>query len=122
MNPSKYDGIMAVPGKGRAVGIVLVVAFIVVAGFFFNPFASNVPEGVDTDATELCSVTWSGDDYEVVTFEDELFVLNPENVEVYALDEDVTRDFISRDRNTLWLQPRTVEGLGLDASELEPAE
>lgn len=112
---------MAAPGKGRIVGIVLVVAFIVVAGLFFNPFASNVPEGVDTDATELRSVTWSGDDYEVVTFEDELFVLDPENVEVYALDEDVTRDFISRDRNTLWLQQRTVEGLGLDAAELEPA-
>lgn len=112
---------MAVPGKGRTIGIVLVVAFIVIAGFFFNPFASNVPEGVDTDASELRSVTWSGDDYEVVTFDDELFILDPELTEVYALDDDVTRDFISRDRDTLWLQQRTVEGLGLDPAELEPA-
>lgn len=111
---------MAVPGKGRTIGIVLVVAFIVIAGFFFNPFASNVPEGVDTDASEPRSVTWSGDDYEVVTFDDELFILDPELTEVYALD-DVTRDFISRDRDTLWLQQRTVEGLGLDPAELEPA-
>lgn len=119
---------MAVPGKGRTIGIVLVVAFIVIAGFFFNPFASNVPEGVDTDASELRSVTWSGDDYEVVTFDDELFILDPELfildpelTEVYALDDDVTRDFISRDRDTLLLQQRTVEGLGLDPAELEPA-
>ena len=112
---------MAVPGKGRAVGIVLVTAFIVVAGFFFNPFAPNVPAGVDTDAAEVRSVTWSGDRYEVVTFDDELFVLDPENTEVYALDENVTRDFISRDRATLWLQQRTIERLGLDTAELEPA-
>lgn len=55
----------------------------------FNPFGSNVPEGVDTDATEVC-----------------------------VLDDDVTRQFISRDRNTLWITEETAERIGVeDAAE-----
>lgn len=106
---------MAVPGKaGRVVAGVIVVAIIatgVIMGF--NPFGSNVPEGVDTDATEVRSVTMSGDDYEVVDYNDVLYVLTPENAEVFVLDEDVTRQFISRDRNTLWITEETAERIGV---------
>lgn len=44
---------MAVPGKvGRVIAAVLVIAVIALGVILgFNPFGSNVPEGVDTDAT-----------------------------------------------------------------------
>ena len=106
---------MAVPGKvGRAVAGIIVVA-VIAAGVImgFNPFGSNVPEGVDTDATEVRSVTMSGDDYEVVDYNDVLYVLTPENAEVFVLDEDVTRQFISRDRNTIWITEETAERIGV---------
>lgn len=106
---------MAVPGKvGRAVAGIIVVA-VIAAGVImgFNPFGSNVPEGVDTDATEVRSVTMSGDDYEVVDYNDVLYVLTPENAEVFVLDEDVTRQFISRDRNTIWITEETAEKIGV---------
>lgn len=66
---------MAVPGKGRVVASVLVIIFIIVGFFFFDPLGSKYPEGVDTDAIELRSVTLSGDNYEVVTYDDELYEL-----------------------------------------------
>ena len=106
---------MAVPGKvGRAVAGIIVVA-VIAAGVImgFNPFGSNVPEGVDTDATEVRSVTMSGDDYEVVDYNDVLYVLTPENAEVFVLDEDVTRQFISRDRNPIWITEDTAEKIGV---------
>ena len=106
---------MAVPGKvGRAVAGIIVVA-VIAAGVImgFNPFGSNVPEGVDTDATEVRSVTMSGDDYEVVDYNDVLYVLTPENAEVFVLDEDVTRQFISRDRNTIWITEETAARIGV---------
>lgn len=102
---------MAAPGKvGRVVAGVIVVA-IIAAGVImgFNPFGSNVPEGVDTDATEVRSVTMSGENYEVVSYDDALYELAPENTEVFVLDEDVTRQFISRDRTTLWITEDTAE-------------
>lgn len=106
---------MAVPGKaGRVVAGVIVVAIIAIGVIMgFNPFGSNVPEGVDTDATEVRSVTMSGDDYEVVDYNDVLYVLTPENAEVFVLDEDVTRQFISRDRNTIWITEETAEKIGV---------
>ncbi len=106
---------MAVPGKaGRVVAGVIVVAIIAIGVIMgFNPFGSNVPEGVDTDATEVRSVTMSGDDYEVVDYNDVLYVLTPENAEVFVLDEDVTRQFISRDRNTIWITEDTAEKIGV---------
>ena len=106
---------MAVPGKvGRVVAGVIVVA-IIAAGVImgFNPFGSNVPEGVDTDATEVRSVTMSGENYEVVDYDDVLYELAPDNTEVFVLDEDVTRQFISRDRNTLWITEDTAEKIGV---------
>lgn len=90
---------------------------LAVAAFFLNGFDSNCPGGVDTDAYELRSVTEGGGRYDVITIEEERFVLEPDNVEVYAL-EDSTRDFLSRDQRTMWLQGSSVECLGLDSSEL----
>ena len=112
---------MAVPGKaGRVVAGVIVVAIIAIGVIMgFNPFGSNVPEGVDTDATEVRSVTISGDDYEVVDYNDVLYVLTPENAEVFVLDEDVTRQFISRDRNTIWITEETAERIGVVDSATE---
>lgn len=80
---------MAVPVKaGRVIAGVIVVAVIAVGVIMgFNPFGSNVPEGVDTDATE-----------------------------VFVLDEGVTRQFISRDRNTIWITEETADKIGVDAS------
>ena len=88
---------MAVPGKaGRIVAGVIVVA-VIAAGVImgFDPFGSNVPEGVDTDATEVRSVTMSGENYEVVDYNDVLYELAPENAEVFVLEDGVTRQFIS---------------------------
>ena len=109
---------MAAPIKaGRVVAGVLVVAVIAIGVILgFNPFGSNVPEGVDSDATELRSVTMSGDDYEVVDINEALYELVPANTEVFVLDEGVTRQFISRDRNTLWITEDTAEKIGVDAS------
>ena len=105
---------------GRVVAGVIVVAAIaagVILGF--DPFGSNVPEGVDTDATEVRSVTMSGDDYEVVDYSDVLYELVPENTEVFVLDDGVTRQFISRDRTTIWVTEETAERIGVFDSATE---
>ena len=109
---------MAAPAKvGRVIAGIIVVA-VIAAGVImgFNPFGSNVPEGVDTDATEVRSVTMSGDDYEVIDINEVLYELVPENTEVFVLDEGVTRQFISRDRNTIWITEETADKIGVDAS------
>lgn len=108
---------MAVPGKGRVIAIILLVIFLAIGFVFFDPLSSKNPEGVDTDAFELRSVTMSGGDYGVVTYDDDLFVLSADNVEVLGL-EDSGRDFMSRDERTLWLKPDTAERLGL-AGEID---
>ena len=36
---------MAAPGKGRVVGIVLLIAFLLVGFIFFDPLGSKNPEG-----------------------------------------------------------------------------
>ena len=107
----------AAPGKGRGIAIILLVIFLAIGFVFFDPLDSKNPEGVDTDAFELRSVTMPGDDYEVVTYDDDLFVLSADNVEVLGL-EDSGRDFMSRDESTLWLKPDTAERLGL-AGEID---
>ena len=107
----------AAPGKGRVIAVILLVIFLAIGFVFFDPLGSKNPEGVDTDAFELRSVTMSGDDYEVVTYDDDLFVLSADNVEVLGL-EDSGRDFMSRDERTLWLKPDTAERLGL-AGEID---
>ena len=104
-------------GQGRVIAIILLVIFLAIGFVFFDPLGSKNPEGVDTDAFELRSVTMSGDDYGVVTYDDDLFVLSADNVEVLGL-EDSGRDFMSRDESTLWLKPDTAERLGL-AGEID---
>ena len=100
--------------KARVVAGVIVAAVIAASVITeFDPFGSNVPEGVDTDATEVRSVTMSGDDYEVVDYSDVLYELAPENTEVFVLDDGVTRQFISRDRTTVWITEETAERLGV---------
>lgn len=111
----------ATPGRGRIVAIILVVIFIAIGFVFFDPLGSNYPEGVDTDAREIRSVTISGDDLEVLTYDDELYVLSPENIEVLVL-EDGTRQFISRDERTLWVGLDTAEELAGEFQELADAE
>lgn len=78
---------------------------------------SNYPEGVDTDAFEVRSVTWSYGDYEVLTYDDKHFILPAEGPEVYEL-ADSGRDFLSRDEKTLWLKGDTVDRLGLENLEV----
>ena len=109
---------MAASAKAsRVIAGIIVVAVIAVGVIMgFNPFGSNVPEGVDTDATEVRSVTMSGDDYEVIDINEVLYELVPENTEVFVLDEGVTRQFISRDRNTIWITEDTAERIGVDSS------
>ena len=109
---------MAASAKAsRVIAGIIVVAVIAVGVIMgFNPFGSNVPEGVDTDATEVRSVTMSGDDYEVIDINEVLYELVPENTEVFVLDEGVTRQFISRDRNTIWITEDTAERIGVDAT------
>lgn len=85
----------------------------------FDPFGSNVPEEVDTDATEVRSVTMSGENNEVVDYNDVLYELAPENAEVFVLEDGVTRQFISRDRNTLWITEDTTERIGVGDAETE---
>ena len=104
-------------GQGRVIAIILLVIFLAIGFVFFDPLGSKNPEGVDTDAFELRSVTMSGDDYGVVTYDDDLFVLSADNVEVLGL-EDSGRDFMSRDESTLWLKPDTAERLDL-AGEID---
>ena len=112
---------MAGRKKGRIVLIVIVVAFIAFGIVFFDALGSNYPAGVQSDADEIRSATLGGGRHEVLTYEDEEYVLSPDAVEVYSIDEG-SRDFISRDRSTLWLRDDTAENLGLDPDRLEPAD
>lgn len=108
---------MAVPGKGRVVASVLVIIFIIVGFFFFDPLGSKYPEGVDTDAIELRSVTLSGDNYEAVTYDDELYELPVDRTPAHEL-ADSGRDFLSRNRDELWFKADTVERLGIEGLDV----
>ena len=104
---------MAAPSKGRTIAIALLVAFLAVGVFFFNALDSNYPDGVDTDSYELRSVTFDGTDFDVITIDEERFIVREDNVEVFEL-ADSSRDFLSRDQRTLWLDADTAESLGLE--------
>ena len=103
---------------GKVVRVIagIIVVLVIVAGVAlgFNPFGSNRPEGVDSDSSEVRSVTLSGEDYEVVDFEDDLYVLSPDVTEVEVLDEGETRQFMSRNKDVLWVTPETAESLGIE--------
>ena len=110
-------GIMAAPGKGRTVAIVLLVIFLAIGVFFFNSLGSSVPEGVDNDAITLRSVTLSGDDYEVVTIEEELYELPIDSTPAHEITEG-SRDFISRNRDELWMTSETADRLGIEGLDV----
>lgn len=100
---------------GRVVAGVIVAGVLVAGGALgLNACDSNYPEGVDTDAREVRSVTLSGENYEVLDYEDDLYVLSPDSTEVNVLDDDVTRQFISRNEDTLWVTEETAEKLGVE--------
>ena len=105
-------------GKARRiVAGVLIAGVLVVGGALgLNACDSNYPEGVETDAREVRSVSLSGTNYEVVDYEDDLFELPVDSTDVYVL-EDSGREFISRDEDTLWIKEQTAERLGIDAAE-----
>ena len=79
---------MAPPAMaGRVIAGIIVVAIIAVGVIMgFNTFGSNVPEGVDTDATEVRSVTMSGENYEVVDYNDVLYGLPSDNAERLGIE------------------------------------
>ena len=108
---------MAAPGKGRTVAIVLLVIFLAIGVVFFNSLGKGTPEGVDADAITLRSVTLSGDDYEVVTIEEELYELPIDGTPAHEITEG-GRDFLSRNRDELWLTTGTVERLGLEGLDV----
>lgn len=108
---------MAAPGKGRTVAIVLLVIFLAIGVFFFNSLGKSTTEGVDADAITLRSVTLSGDDYEVVTIEEELYELPIDSTPAHEITEG-SRDFLSRNRDELWLTSDTVERLGVEGLDV----
>ena len=108
---------MAAPGKGRTVALVLLVTFLAIGVFLFNSPGKSTPEGVDADAITLRSVTLSGDDYEVVTIEEELYELPIDSTPAHEITEG-SRDFLSRNRDELWLTSDTVERLGVEGLDV----
>lgn len=84
---------------------------------FFNSLGKSTPEGVDADAITLRSVTLSGDDYEVVTIEEELYELPIDSTPAHEITEG-SRDFLSRNRDELWLTSDTVERLGVEGLDV----
>ena len=107
-------------GKAGRIFAGVVIAGVLVAGgaLGLNACDSNYPEGVETDAREVRSVTMSGTNYEVVDFEDGLFELPVESTEVHVLEYS-GREFISRDEDTLWIKEETTERLGIEDAEGE---
>lgn len=77
---------------------------------------SNYPEGVDTDSYEVRSVTMSGDNYEVLDYNDDLYELPSDSTEVVVL-EDSGREFMSRNRDKLWIKTDTAERLGIEDAD-----
>lgn len=108
---------IAAPGKDRTVAIVLLVIFLAIGVFFFNSLGKSTPEGVDADAITLRSVTLSGDDYEVVTIEEEPYELPIDSTPAHEITEG-SRDFLSRNRDELWLTSDTVERLGVEGLDV----
>lgn len=94
----------------------MLVIFLAI-GVFFNSLGKSTPAGVDADAITLRSVTLSGDDYEVVTIEEELYELPIDSTPAHEITEG-SRDFLSRNRDELWLTSDTVERLGVEGLDV----
>ena len=101
----------------RIAGTVAACALAFGGAFALGGCESAYPEGVETDAVEVRSVTMSGDNFEIVTYDDDMFELPSDNVEVYEL-ADSGREFMSRDEDTLWIKGETADRLGLDGLEV----
>lgn len=101
----------------RIAGTVTACALAFGGAFALGGCESAYPEGVETDAVEVRSVTMSGDNFEIVTYDDDMFELPSDNVEVYEL-ADSGREFMSLDEDTLWIKGETADRLGLDGLEV----
>ena len=101
---------------GRIVAGVVIAGVLVAGGALgLNACDGAYPEGVETDAREVRSVSLSGGNYEVVDYEDDLFELPVDSTKVHVLD-DSGREFISRDEDTLWIKGETAERLGIEGA------
>lgn len=94
-------------------GGLLVCALAAGWALGFGGCDGNYPDGVETDASEVRSVTLSGSNYEVVDFEDDLYELPMDSTEVHVR-EDESREFVSRDKDTLWVSEDTAERIGVE--------
>ena len=114
---------MSVPAKSslRSVAIIVVVALCAFGAFSVLKGGSDKPAGVPDDAYTLRVIAKDGDKYDMQTTDDEQYTMGADHFEVYGLDEDAGRDFLSRDQKTLWLRPDTAKGLGLDWDALPAA-
>lgn len=115
---------MAAPAKSplRIVAIIVVVVLCAFGAFSVLRGGNDKPAGVPDDAYTLRFIQKSGDKYDMQTTDDDQYTMGADHFEVYGLDEDAGRDFLSRDQKTLWLRPETAGNLGLNWDELEPAD
>ena len=62
-------------------------------------------------------MTLSRDDYKVVTIEEELYELPIDGTPAHEIAEG-SRDFISRNRDELWMTGETVDRLGIEGLDV----
>ena len=62
-------------------------------------------------------MTLSGDDYKVVTIEEERYELPIDGTPAHEITEG-SRDFISRNRDELWMTGETVDRLGIEGLDV----
>lgn len=93
------------------------IIFLAIGVFFSNSLGSGAPEGVDNGAITLRSVTLSGEDYEVATIEEELYELPIDGTPAHEITEG-SHDFISRNRDELWMTSETVGRLGIEGLDV----
>ena len=113
---------MAAPAKSplRIVAIVIVLALCAFGAFSVLGGGNDKPAGVPDDAYTLRFIQKSGDKFDMQTTDDQQYTMAADHFEVYGLDEDAGRDFLSRDQRTLWLRRDTAESLGLAWDSVEP--
>ena len=114
---------MSVPAKSplRIVAIIVVVALCAFGAFSVLKGGSDKPAGVPDDAYTLRVIAKDGDKYDMQTIDEDQYTMSADHFEVYGLDEDAGRDFLSRDQKTLWVRPDTAESLSLDWDALPAA-
>lgn len=106
----------------RAILTVLVVIACAFGAYTLLTGGSDKPAGVPDDASVLEYVAKSGDDgYEMGTIDGGYYVLSADNLEVFRV-EDSHRDFLSRNKDILYLQRDTADKLGLTWDDLTPVD